>query len=223
MPSYSHLGDILLTNERRVVAAVVAATLTLAVAACTSTSTTASHNTTHPTTKPPAAPNRLSIVASGGQLHVTGEPRPGLVDITLHNSDTVALETDIQQVKPGVTVADALKALTAKDPDAAAAKLTVGTDALGTPFWVSPGLTTEATAPLTAGTYFVTDYLPLKNGEPHVLAGRKIAQFTVSGPISPAKPPATVGAITILDTVVTLRAIFLPVPSSSCFTRSPTR
>jgi hypothetical protein len=143
-----------------------------------------------------AAPHTLDIGAQGNQYTLsTITLGAGLDRITMHNTDSSEYESAaVGELRDGVTESEFLAALHSSNPAAAYGLLTFDGGANST----AAGETTTSLAVLTPGQYVVVNFLPGPDGVPQVLEGM-LAWFTVSGPLTPCRPPHIDGSFLVGD------------------------
>jgi hypothetical protein len=189
----------------RTAVALLATGLTLT--ACGSSATT---STTRPASN--TATNALTVIATDHGYSISGGLRPGTATITFTNQGSVSHSMNTVRLKPGVTMAQVLAALSkGGDPDTAAAGLLATPPGpasdYGTPGMAGPGQSITATmVGLPAGNYVVADFLVGPGGLPYFAQGL-IDQFQVEG--SPVTgTPAVRGTIGLGDTATAFPTSF---------------
>ena len=199
-------------HQRRAYRIAGAALGVLALASMTACGgSTSTANTSPPPTgtASPAADAGSNTVTVDGldfSYKISGSPHAGLVRMTFANKGQYAHEMGLARIKDGVTL-DHLKGALAQSEDAAKAMLIDPDREITGPATVAPNKTETVTAPLDAGHYVVTCFLPGPDGMPHVAMGM-IGDFTVTDGGAGVAPPKDIGTVALTDTAITLPANF---------------
>lgn len=169
---------------------------------------TSAANTAPPPTGAASAAGSNTVTVDGldYSYKISGSPHAGLVSMTFANKGQYAHEMGLARMKDGVTL-EALKGALAKSEDAAKAMLIDPDSETTGPATVGPQRTETVTAPLDAGHYVVTCFLPGPDGMPHVMMGM-IGEFTVTGGGAGVAPPKDDGIVALTDTGITLPTNF---------------
>jgi plastocyanin len=182
-------------HMRRASAAIVTAA-SVALTACGSSS-----GTPHG-----VAANAITVRATDHGYAVSGSLRPGTATITFTNNGSVTHSMNAVRIKPGVTQAQVLSAISkGGNPDTEITGLAdpppgPATD-YGTPGMAGPGQSLTITVlGLPAGTYVVADFLAAADSQPYVTKGL-IGEFEVNGAPNRATPTAR-GTIRLEDSSI---------------------
>ena len=121
------------------------------------------------------------------------EVEGGLVEFTMKNTGKELHIAALFKVDDGKTFADAAKDLQSSTPPADPASEEVGGMAS-----TSPGLSTNETIALEAGTYYFACFIPSADGKPHVAKGM-VQPFEVTESEGEAEAPKADGVVTAKD------------------------
>ena len=136
---------------------------------------------------------QVAVEAKDYSYVMPKEVKGGLVEFTMKNTGKELHIAALAKIDDGKTFSDAAKDLQSATPPADPASEEVGGIAS-----TNPGLSSNVTLALEAGSYYFACFIPSADGQPHVAKGM-VQSFEVTEVDGEAEAPTAAGTVTAKD------------------------